>query len=56
MCSLQSFSERALIMSERERRSNSYWWALSASAAKIKERKGKLLLVFANFLVSSIIF
>ena len=43
----QSFSERALILSERERRSNSHWWALKASAPKITERERKLALIFA---------
>ena len=49
----QSFSERrserALIWSERERErhSNSRWWALSASAPKISEREREFALIFA---------
>ena len=45
----QSFSERRSIerRSERERRSNSHCWALSASAPKISERERKFALIFA---------
>ena len=45
--SIERRSERALIRSERERRSNSHWWALSASAPKISERERKFALIFA---------
>ena len=36
-----------VMTSDRERRSNSYWWAQSASAPKITERELKLVLIFA---------
>ena len=43
---MQSSNECSHITSERERRSNSYWWVLCTSTPKITERERKLANIF----------
>ena len=44
---MQSFSERALILSERERHSKVQGWAWARAHPKSTERERKLALIFA---------